>query len=375
MSNRISRRDFIQTGTVVAGLTAASSRNAFGRAPAIQSSGVRPVVIASGNGHRIRNGGSETCVETAFRMMTEGEDVLESLIAGVNLNELDPEDGGVGFGGSPNADGIVQLDSCCMHGPKRRAGGVAGIEGVKTPSLVAHAVMQHTDHHLLVGQDAQDFARNMGFTIHDDLNTDRSRERWLEWKRRIDPGHYLNPGERARAGYEAGLGMMADGRIDEHDFFGTINCDGINSRGEICGVTTTSGLAWKIPGRVGDSPILGAGLYVDGTYGAAGSTGRGEANLYNLTSYLIVENLRNGLSPKDAGMAGLKRIKENTVEPRLLNSRGEPAFGISFYVLNAKGEYAGVSMYATERSRFAVCTENGGELVPLEPLLENSASG
>ena len=375
MSNRISRRDFIQTGTVVAGLTAASSRSAFGSAPAIQSSGVRLVVIASGNGHRIRNGGSETCVETAFRMMTEGEDVLESLIAGVNLNELDPEDGGVGFGGSPNADGIVQLDSCCMHGPKRRAGGVAGIEGVKTPSLVAHAVMQHTDHHLLVGQDAQDFARNMGFTIHDDLNTDRSRERWLEWKRRIDPGHYLNPGERARAGYEAGLGMMADGRIDEHDFFGTINCDGINSRGEICGVTTTSGLAWKIPGRVGDSPILGAGLYVDGTYGAAGSTGRGEANLYNLTSYLIVENLRNGLSPKDAGMAGLKRIKENTVEPRLLNSRGEPAFGISFYVLNAKGEYAGVSMYATERSRFAVCTENGGELVPLEPLLENSASG
>jgi len=374
MSNRISRRDFIQTGTVVAGLTAASSRKTFGRAPAIQSSGVRPVVIASGNGHRIRNGGSETCVETAFRMMSEGEDVLESLIAGVNLNELDPEDGGVGFGGSPNADGIVQLDSCCMHGPKRRAGGVAGIEGVKTPSLVAHAVMQHTDHHLLVGQDAQDFARNMGFTIHDDLNTDRSRERWLEWKRRIDPGHYLNPGDRARAGYEAGLGMMADGRIDEHDFFGTINCDGINSRGEICGVTTTSGLAWKIPGRVGDSPILGAGLYVDGTYGAAGSTGRGEANLYNLTSYLIVENLRNGLSPKDAGMAGLKRIKENTVEPRLLNSRGEPAFGVSFYVLNAKGEYAGVSMYATERSRFAVCTENGGELVPLEPLLENSAS-
>ena len=375
MSNRISRRDFIQTGTVVAGLTAASSRNAFGRAPAIQSSGVRPVVIASGNGHRIRNGGSETCVETAFRMMTDGEDVLESLIAGVNLNELDPEDGGVGFGGSPNADGIVQLDSCCMHGPKKRAGGVAGIEGVKTPSLVAHAVMQHTDHHLLVGQDAQDFARNMGFTIHDDLNTDRSRERWLEWKRRIDPGHYLNPAERARAGYEAGLGMMADGRIDEHDFFGTINCDGINSSGEICGVTTTSGLAWKIPGRVGDSPILGAGLYVDGTYGAAGSTGRGEANLYNLTSYLIVENLRNGMSPKDAGMAGLKRIQENTVEPRLLNSRGEPAFGISFYVLNAKGEYAGVSMYATERSRFAVCTENGGELAPLEPLLEGSASG
>ncbi|MEC7769178.1 MAG: isoaspartyl peptidase/L-asparaginase, partial [Acidobacteriota bacterium] len=200
-------------------------------------------------------------------------------------------------------------------------------------------------------------------------------ERWLEWKRRIDPGHYLDPKKRAWAGYEAGLGMMADGLIDEHDFFGTINCDGINADGEICGVTTTSGLAWKIPGRVGDSPILGAGLYVDGTYGAAGSTGRGEANLFNLTSFLIVEYLRRGMHPKDAGLEGLKRIKENTIEPRLLNSRGEPAFGISFYVLNAKGEYAGVSMYASERSRYAVCTENGGELVPLEPLLENSASG
>ena len=375
MSSRINRRDFIRTGAAVTGFAAATSRTAFGRAPAVQTSSVSPVVIASGNGHRIRNGGSETCVETAYRMMTGGADVLESLIAGVNLNELDPQEGGVGFGGSPNADGIVQLDSCCMHGPRKRAGGVAAIEGVKTPSLVAHAVMEHTDHHLLVGHDARDFARNMGFTIHDALNTDRSRERWLEWKRRIDPGHYLDPKKRAWAGYEAGLGMMADGLIDEHDFFGTINCDGINADGEICGVTTTSGLAWKIPGRVGDSPILGAGLYVDGTYGAAGSTGRGEANLFNLTSFLIVEYLRRGMHPKDAGLEGLKRIKENTIEPRLLNSRGEPAFGISFYVLNAKGEYAGVSMYASERSRYAVCTENGGELVPLEPLLENSASG
>ena len=320
------------------------------------------------------NGGTETCVETAYRMMTEGSDVLDALIAGVNLNELDPSDGGVGYGGSPNADGIVQLDSCCMHGPTKRAGAVGGIEGVKTPSLVAQAVMQHTDHHLLVGRGAQEFARNMGFTIHNDLNTERSRERWLEWKRRIDPAHYLDPSKRARAGYEAGLGMMADGLIDEHDFFGTINCDGINARGEICGVTTTSGLAWKIPGRVGDSPILGAGLYVDGAIGAAGSTGRGEANLFNLTSYLIVENMRHGMHPKDAGLAGLRRIKENTVEKRLLNSRGEPAFGISFYALNAKGEYGGVSMYATERSRYAVCTENGGELVALEPLLPNSAT-
>lgn len=374
MRKEINRREFVLAGAATAGL-GVGSRKVFGRAPAVQTAGVKPVVVASGNGHRSRNSDGETCIEVAFRKMTAGDDVLDSLIAGVNIVELDPNDASVGYGGRPNADGVVQLDSCCMHGPKRQAGGVGALEGVRAPSLVAKAVMDHTDHHLLVGDGAQQFARNMGFEIEADLNTDNSRRQYLEWKRRTDPGHYLNPEERLEAGIQAGLDMVAEGIIPEEEYWGTINCDGINGRGDICGVTTTSGLSWKIPGRVGDSPILGAGLYVDGTYGAAGSTGRGEANLYNLTSYLIVENLRNGLSPKDAGMAGLKRIKENTVEPRLLNSRGEPAFGISFYVLNAKGEYAGVSMYATERSRFAVCTENGGELVPLEPLLENSASG
>ena len=145
------------------------------------------MVISSGNGQRYKNGGTKTVVETAFEKMTAGEDVLESLIAGVNIVELDPEDSSVGYGGLPNADGIVQLDSCCMHGPLKRAGGVAGIEGVRTPSKVAHAVMQFTDHHLLVGKGAQAFARNMGFEIEDDLNSEHSRKMWLEWKRRIDP--------------------------------------------------------------------------------------------------------------------------------------------------------------------------------------------
>jgi N4-(beta-N-acetylglucosaminyl)-L-asparaginase len=311
-------------------------------------------------------------------MITSGTDVLEALVAGVNLNELDPEEGGVGYGGTPNADGVVQLDSCCMHGPKKRAGGVAGIEGVRTPASVALAVANLTDHHLLVGKGAQDFARNLGYTIEDDLNTEKSRARWLEWKRRIDPEHYLDPSKRdtvsVQAGTQAALQMLREGLIDEHDFWGTINCDGISPKGEICGVTTTSGLAFKIPGRAGDSPILGAGLYVDGDVGAAGSTGRGEANLYNLTSYLIVEGLRRGLHPKDAGMEGLKRIKANTIEKRLLNSKGQPGFGISFYILNAKGEYAGVSMYASQNSTYAVCTENGPQNVPLEPLLTGSAT-
>jgi N4-(beta-N-acetylglucosaminyl)-L-asparaginase len=233
--------------------------------------------------------------------------------------------------------------------------------------------MDYTDHHLLVGKGAQDFARNLGFEIEDDLNTPRSRELWLNWKRRVDPGHYLDPQKRFEAGAQAGLDMVKEGLIDADHYYGTINCNGVNNKGEVCGVTTTSGLAWKIPGRVGDSPILGAGLYVDGDIGAAGSTGRGEANLYGLLSYLCVEEMRRGAHPKDAGMEALRRIRENTIEPRLLNDRSLPNFNINFYVLNKAGEYAGVGMYAPDgRSRFAVCTDNGGELMPFEPLLEGA---
>jgi N4-(beta-N-acetylglucosaminyl)-L-asparaginase len=238
---------------------------------------------------------------------------------------------------------------------------------VRTPSLVARAVMELTDHHLLVGRGAQDFARNFGFKIEDDLNTEESRRLWLEWKRRTDPDHYLDPKERAEAGYRVGLQMAREGLIDYRHLWGTINCDGVNAKGEICGVTTTSGLAWKIPGRVGDSPILGAGLYVDGAVGAAGSTGRGEANLYNLSSFSIVESMRRGAHPKDAGMEALKRVVANTVEKRLLNDRRLPNFGLNFYILNAKGEYAGVSMYP---NKYAVCTEAGPQTLPTEALYE-----
>jgi N4-(beta-N-acetylglucosaminyl)-L-asparaginase len=167
--------------------------------------------------------------------------------------------------------------------------------------------------------------------------------------------------------------MLVEGWIDPNHFYGTINCNGVNAKGEICGVTTTSGLAFKIPGRVGDSPILGAGVYVDGAVGAAGSTGRGEANLYNLTSYLIVENMRRGMHPKDAGLDGLKRIKANTVEKRLLKENGDPNFSINFYIVNALGQYAGVSMYA-KNANFAVCTESGAQTLPCEPLLDGAAT-
>jgi len=370
---KISRRDFV-ISSAAAGIVAATPATAKAQAPAVRiNSGVKPVVIASQNGITMKNGGDISCVETAFARMAKGDDVLDSLIAGVNIVELDPEDTSVGFGGLPNADGVVQLDSCCMHGPRKQAGGVAAIEGVRNPSLVAKAVMDYTDHHLLVGHGAQVFARNMGFEVEDDLNTERSRELWLNWKRRVDPQHYLDPEKRFEAGAQAGLDMVREGLIGEDDYYGTINCNGVNARGEVCGVTTTSGLAWKIPGRVGDSPILGAGLYVDGDVGAAGSTGRGEANLYGLLSFLIVEEMRRGNHPKDAGMSALRRIRHNTIEPRLLNGRGMPNFNVKFYVINNVGDYAGVAMYSPEgRSQYSVCTESGAELLNFEPLLEGS---
>jgi N4-(beta-N-acetylglucosaminyl)-L-asparaginase len=372
MSEKVSRRDFVKTGTA-ASVAVAVPAAAFGQAPAVLARrATPPVVISSANGHRFRDGGPRTCVEEAYQRIVKGEDVLDALIAGVNIVELDPEDTSVGYGGLPNADGVVQLDSCCMHGPLKRAGGVAALEGVRTPSRVARAILDGTDHHLLVGAGAQSFARQMGFPIEADLNTERSRARWLEWKRRIDPKHYLDPATRSEAMESARRAMVAEGLLDSHHRWGTINCDGVGPKGEVCGVTTTSGLAFKIPGRVGDSPILGAGLWLDDAVGAAGSTGRGEANLYSLSSFLVVEEMRRGRSPKDAAIEALKRVKAATVEKRLLNAQGNPAFQLVFYVVSKSGEYAGVSMYANEgtrQERFAVCTEKGPELLPCDPLL------
>lgn len=416
------RRDFVKTTAV--GVAAAATPVALQAetkvgAPSVHLRRARPLCIADVSSIRYKNGGPESGIERAFRGITEGEDVLDAIVAGVNIPELDPEERGIGYGGLPNADGVVQLDSCLMHGPRRWAGGVAGIEGVATPSLVAKAVAELTDHHLIVGRGATEFARSLGFEILDDLNTEMSRGLWLEWRRRIDPGHWLDPEERLKgmsrsgddadfdtvpvrgrgrgsgglgafrrdpehearlrafyeAGTRAGLSMVDDGLIDPDSYWGTTSLEAISPEGDICGVTTTSGLSWKIPGRAGDSPILGAGQYVANDVGAAGSTGRGEANLFNCASFLIVEFMRQGMSPKDAGMAALTRIRENTIESRLLNDRGLPNFDVRFFVLNKAGEYAGVAMYGSGESAFAVCDENGAREEPLEGMLEGSPRG
>ena len=400
------RRDFVKTaavgaaaGAVPALIVPAAAGAKQGAAavrpgaPAVRTRATRPVLVADLSSIRYRNGGPESAIERAFRGITEGEDILDACVAGVNIPELDPEELGIGYGGLPNADGVVQLDSCLMHGPRKWAGGVAGIEGVKTPSLVAKAVAELTDHHLIVGKGAQEFARALGFEIHDDLNTEASRGLWLEWRRRVDPGHWLDPEERLRGGgrpggdtdsaarrmrrfhdsaLAAGLSMVDDGLIDPDSFWGTTSLEAVSPEGDICGVTTTSGLSWKIPGRAGDSPIIGAGQYVDNDVGAAGSTGRGEANLYNLCCFLIVESMRQGMSPKDAGMVALGRVRDNTVESRLQNARGLPNFDLRFFILNKAGDYAGVAMYGSAESTFAVCDENGAREEPLEGLLEGS---
>jgi N4-(beta-N-acetylglucosaminyl)-L-asparaginase len=337
---------------------------------------VRPSIISSANGHHFTNGGVETCVERAFRLMTDPtapRDPLDALVEGVTIVELDPEETSVGRGSLSNAHGVVQLDACCMDGPRRRAGGVAALERIATAARVALRVMRDTPHHLLAGAGAQDFALACGFE-QEDLLTAKARGLWIEWRRRMDvrADAGSDPSMIREAGYAIGREMSREGLIDANHLWGTINCNAVGPRGEICGVTTTSGLAWKMPGRVGDSPILGAGLYGRQDVGAAGSTGRGESTLYNLSSFAIVDAMRRGAHPKDAGMEALRQIVDDTVDPSLLTERGAPNFNVKFYIVNAAGECAGVALYGGDAVRYAVCTENGAELRVCDALLKGT---
>ena len=348
-----SRRDFLKTSAGVgvgAAVGMGSARPLLG-APAIRRSVATPVAVGSSNGLE--------AVATAIEVVNGGGDTLDAVVQGVNIVERDPGDSSVGYGGLPNLDGVVQLDSSVMHGPSRGAGAVACLEGIKTPSSVALDVMRYTDHVLLVGKGAQRFAVSMGHQI-EDLLTERSRRRWIEWRARMsDRDDYLVPdtigpgGEPFEDEEAYGLGIL-----DSHDGVrpqGTINCNVINRDGDISGVTTTSGLAWKVPGRVGDSPIVGAGLYVDNDVGACGSTGRGEAVIKTCGSHTVVEMMRAGMSPTDACLEALRRIVTFTAEPRLRNDRGLPNFDVNYYAVNKNSEYGGARIYPG--GRFAVCVD------------------
>jgi N4-(beta-N-acetylglucosaminyl)-L-asparaginase len=328
-----------------------------------------PIVVCSANGfYRDNPGGSP--IKKAYDMIVAGADPLDAAIAGVNMVELDPNDMSVGLGGLPNEDGVVQLDASCMHGPTRRAGAVGCLEDIATPSLVAKAVMDRTDHIFLVGAGAKKFALEMGFK-EQNLLTDKSREAWLKWKSRLNPNDsWLDIPDDSAPPRRPRVTPAPHGNEDEHVFldergvphtFGTINMNAIDAKGDIASVTTTSGISWKIAGRVGDSPIIGAGQYCDNSVGAAGSTGRGESNIKVCGAFLAVELMRQGKSPEEALLEVMRRVIAMT-EKRLLDDKGRPYFDLSYYAVTKDGRYAGSAAY--EGATFAVCDATGPRVEP-----------
>ncbi len=367
----LNRRDWI-LGSAAATAASATTTSLVAAAP-------RNIVISSGNGLRACN--------RAMELLRTDQDTLDAVIAGVNINEEDPEDNSVGYGGLPNEEGIVELDACVMHGPTRRAGSVASIRNIKTPSKVARLVMEQSDHIMIVGDGALRFAKAYGFR-EEELLTEKSRIAWLVWKKSLrDKEGHSNwiDGLDAPTEKPSGALRRAFPGVDDQTLAwaqqmairpptGTINCLALNPKGEMSGVTTTSGLAWKIPGRVGDSPIIGAGLYVDQDVGAAGSTGRGEENIRVAGAHSIVENMRHGMSPKDACLDVLKRISRNFRDDRKKLAQ----FDINFYALRKDGEFAGTALWSHSeaggkrgnRRRFAVHDGDRGRLEDCVFLLE-----
>ena len=364
-----SRRDFVKTsfvGSVAAGIGAtsvfphASTESGHQGHASQKETSKRPVILCANNGLAY--------VEAAYAALKGGTDTLDAAIQVVKGPENDPNDDSVGFGGLPNEEGVVELDSCCMHGPTRRAGAVGGVRNIKNVSMVAKAVMQHTGHVMLVGEGAERFAVDMGFP-RENLLTDRSRKIWMLWKQFNSDRDWWGPGiadphweppapdkkpqgelwrdriqqlqqQAASLGIEPEYQLAAVRRI----LFpptGTIHCSALNDKGEISGLTTTSGLAFKLPGRVGDSPIIGAGCYTDQDVGSAGATGSGEENIKVAGAHTIVENMRHGMSPKEAGMDALKRIVRN-----YNGDMNKLRFmDMTYYVLRKDGAYAAVSLW------------------------------
>jgi len=352
---RLSRRALLGSAAAIA--AAARAADELAR---------RPVAIASANGLG--------AVERAVQRMSRGADPLDAAVEGVGLVEDDPDDMTVGYGGIPNEECVVQLDACVMHGPSARAGAVASIEGVKNPTRVAKLVMETTDHVLLVGPGARRFADVHGFA-RENLLTERARKVWLYWRQNLSgKDKWIEP---APDKLDADVRWFIDkyGRDEFRDpkGGGTIHLSAVDGRGELAGCTSTSGLFFKMPGRVGDSPLIGAGCYTDNTVGSAGATGRGEACILACGAHTVVESMRQGKHPREACLDVLRRIAAVTKDKRLLDAQGRPDFGIRFYAVNKRGEYGSASMWreAKRPARFAVADARGARLEECAFLFED----
>jgi N4-(beta-N-acetylglucosaminyl)-L-asparaginase len=310
-------------GLPLSSIEARQERPGAGPAPA-----GNPLVIVSKD--------KPACAELAMRHLKEGADALDAVIAGVNLVEEDPEDITVGYGGLPNERGVVELDASVMHGPSGLAGAVAALRNIMHPSRVARLVMQQTDHVLLVGEGALEFARAHGF-LEENLLTEKARRIWLHWKQTLSEKDDWIPPPEAEWSQEV---------RDYLKVYGTIHCGAMDARGNLSGVTSTSGLAFKLPGRVGDSPLVGSGLYVDNAVGTCGAVGRGEAVILSAGSHRVVENMRQGMPPEQAALKVLEWIVDHTKLPRLLDAGGRPDFNVSFYTMDRGGRHAMASIWS-----------------------------
>ncbi len=378
--NAIDRRHLLGASAAYAALACTSSANASTK-QALQGAAAPkgregyPVMVGSANalaGMRLH-----------YDALLKGADPLDAAVEVVKVVEADPNDTSVGIGGLPNEAGVVQLDAAVMHGPTHNSGAVACLENILHPAAVAKLVMERTDHCLMVGKGAYEFARAHGFP-HVELLTESTRKIWLEWREGRADDDWLPPQpskqrrnaqfEQRNRALERTLAHVRKLEARGYDHaWGTVHCSALSTSGEIACTTTTSGLAFKIPGRVGDSPIIGAGLYCDAEAGSAGSTGRGEASILANASFAIVELLRNGASPLEAGKEVLRRIvrqvqRQATWQPAMLGADGLPSFNINYYVLGLDGTVAGVTLKGD--GQFAVADpEKGPRLEPLTPLI------
>ena len=373
-----SRRKFFLASLY--GSALASASKLFGRTPtngsdsfsltnlAPPAQGKRPLIISSANGLRALDKGMD--------ILKKGGDTLDAVVAVVTVVEDDPNDDSVGYGGLPNEEGEVELDASVMHGPTHRAGSVASVRRIKNVSRLAKTVMEKTNHVMIVGDGARRFAVAEGFEEMN-LLTEHSRKIWLAWKAKTS--FNWRPGIDSPE-WKEHMAVLFDGdqekiayaeRVIAHPPTGTIPCMAVDANGDISATTTTSGLSWKIPGRVGDSPIIGAGCCVDNEVGAAGSTGKGEENIKISGGHTIIELMRKGMPPDAACLEALGRIAHNYKnDKKKLNT-----FHIYFYAINKDGTHGAASLWrngyeANKQAAYAAHDGTEARLVPCKPFFD-----